>query len=126
MFSSSSLLGVATEKEKRKKIFGDTSRSINFLHTERIVSTVSQQEQEEGGGGGGGREEAGRGLSMDSRGRTGAKERSDEKASRDMQAKREDDNTSKDEPQTAEEVVEVCVTSYYLKISIGLVVWEHR
>jgi len=37
--SSSSLIGVATEKEKRR-IFGDTSRSISFLHTERIVSTV--------------------------------------------------------------------------------------
>ena len=36
--SSSSILGVSTEKERRK-IFGDTSRNIDFLHAERILAT---------------------------------------------------------------------------------------
>jgi len=104
-FSSSSLIGVATEKEKRK-IFGESSsRSISFLHTERMVGDGrSQQEDEEVAKSGSIERGGGRGLTEPSPRGSGSAGGAKGGGQRDKQ----ETSLAPEESGPIEEVVEVC------------------
>ena len=101
--SSSSLIGVATEKEKRK-IFGDSSsRSISFLHTERMLGDERPQLGEREAVNGGGRN-----LAESRSGVEGGRSNV-----------RHDEATSEESAGPIEEVVQVC-------LSIGVTLLEGK